>query len=211
MNPDSAHAAPSDKNNALPGRAPKPPRPKPDELIRRQDEAYRRYLLGASATKIGEDFGLCDRQIKKYIRAARDRLAKEILEMEGRAGVLRQFTILNHIIDEALDGWERSKKSKMTKTSNVKRVGVKGAKASDPHLVEEKVGKKEEDKIGDRSFLDQALRASAELRTLLGMDAEAAQRLLLANLPQGAVNDEDLNALSAEELFERYKKTVRIG
>lgn len=180
---------------------------------KRQDDAYRQHLLGRSTVQIAEDLGCKERQVRNYLKAARERMTLQLIKLEGEAGVHRQFALLNHVITESVEAWEKSKAVKTTKTGTVEKGGMKrGAeKVGDLELVKTKTGSKAEDQIGDPAFLDRILKASAELRLLLGLDAPAIQRVLVAESPSTEkLDDESLRTLSAQELLEKYRATIGV-
>jgi DNA-binding CsgD family transcriptional regulator len=190
------------------------PRSSPEQLAEREDLAYRLRLFGRSPEQIAEVIGVTPRQARRYITSARERAVAELRTQEGRAGVMRQFMVLNHVLDEALDAWERSKATQVEKTGHVEKTGLrKGGKDVDGGLatVKQRTGQKETDRIGDAVYLDKILKASAELRGLLGLDAPTIKRLLLSEDPLAKVNDEDLRTLSPEELLRRYRLTIGLG
>lgn len=192
----------------------RPPRPSPEELQARENEAYRLRLFGRSPEEIAVVFGVSARQVRTYIKAARERALEELRKQEGRAGVMRQFVVLNYVLDESLDAWERSKKAEVTKTAQVEKMGLKRGKediGEGLSQVKQKTGQKETERIGDPVYLDKVLKASAELRSLLGLDAPTVKRLLLSEDPLAKVNDEDLRTLPPDELLRRYRLTVGIG
>lgn len=204
MNPDSSKTTRSTRS-----------RPTPQQIERRENEAYRLSLLGRTDVEIAAIFDVSDRQVRTYLKRARDRATNELRKLEGRAGVMRQFMILNHVLDEALEGWERSKATKTTKTAQVEKIGVADARGRDiggPSQVKSKKGERQEDRIGDPAFLDRALKASSELRALLGLDAPTVKRLLVADDPLvNSLSDEDLRTIPAEELLRRYRATIGVG
>jgi hypothetical protein len=184
-------------------------RPSAAQLEQRQEEAYRLKLLGMTPEDISEKWNISARQIYDYIRAAKKRRVDELRSLEGRAGVIRQFDVLNHVIDESLKAYERSKESKKTKTAGVqtkdgsKQVGTETTKKSN---------QKEEEQIGDPAYLDRVMKASKDIRELLGLDAPEVKRLLVSDdLAVKDLNYDDLKSLSTEELLRRYRKTAGVG
>ena len=190
------------------------PRSSPEQLAEREDEAYRLRLFGRSPEDIAEVMGVSARHVRRYITSARERAVTELRKQEGRAGVMRQFMVLNYVLDQSLDAWERSKKAEIKKSAQVEKMGLKRGKeevGDGLAQVKQKTGQVETERIGDSVYLDKIIKASAELRALLGLDAPTVKRLLLSDDPLAKVNDEDLRTLSPDELLRRYRLTIGIG
>lgn len=195
-------------------------RPSDEQVIQRQDSAYRLRLLGKTPEEIGEVMGLAPRTVRDYIMKARTRQIEELRTLEGKAGVLRQFSVLNYVLEETLDAWDRSKRVRKTKVAGVQTKDVsllKNSKGTSTELpgteTTKKSSQKEEEVIGDASYLDRALKASKEIRELLGLDAPEVKRLLLTDKDPATsdLSDEDLRTLPTEELLRRYRATAGIG
>ena len=183
-------------------------RPSKEQLEQREDQAYRLRLLGKTPEEIGEVFGVTARQVRTYLESAKTRAIEDLRRLEGKAGIVRQFWVLNHILDESLAAWERSKEIKKVKTAGVESQGIAGIEG----VVKKKTGQREEDQIGDPSYLDRALKASAEIRALLGLDAPTVKRLLIADDPvMKDIDNEDYRTLPTEELLRRYRATIGLG
>lgn len=203
--------------NTSPGRARKTKAKQVKEhVVWRQTEAYRLRLLGRSVDEIAEVLDVTPRQIRTDINAAKERCVEELRKLEGRAGVYRQFIVLNHLLDEALAAWERSKAKKTRNTAQVERMGIApGGDIQNPHspkIVKQKTAKIEEEQVGNPIFLETARKLAAEIRELLGLTPEAIARIVAADDlgERGQVN-EDLRAIPQEELLERYRQTVTNG
>lgn len=183
-------------------------RPSNDQVIQRQDAAYRLRLLGKTCDEIAEALVISPRAAYEYIDKARKRQVEELKKLEGRAGVLRQFQVLNYILDEMLEAWERSKRVKKTKVAGVEtKDGVLGGLET-----KKKTSQKEEEEIGDPSYLDRAMKASREIRELLGLDAPEVKRLLVSDDPVTKnLSDEDLRNLPTEELLRRYRAAAGLS
>jgi DNA-binding CsgD family transcriptional regulator len=186
----------------------------PEQIEQRENEAYRLRLLGQTPQEIGAVFGLGDRQIRTYLKRAKERVTREIRELDGRAGVRRQFVLLNHLLDESLGAWERSKESKTIKTAQVEKTGGRNAggdEAAGVSKVTQRSGERQEKQIGDAAFLDRAFKALDSLRALLGLDAPTVRRLFVAEDPALQEVDEDIRTLPADELLRRYRAAVGLG
>jgi len=183
-------------------------RPSKEQLEAREDQAYRLRLLGKTPEEIGEVFGVTDRQVRTYLERAKERTVEDLRRLEGKAGIVRQFWVLNHVLDESLAAWERSKEVKKIKTAGVETGGIGEVSG----VIKRKTGQREEDQIGDPSYLDRALKASAEIRALLGLDAPTVKRILVADDPIMKENeDEDYSSVPTEELLRRYRAAIGLG
>lgn len=181
-------------------------RPSQEQLEARQDQAYRLRLLGKTPEEISELFGVSARQIRTYLAQAKERQVNELRKLEGKAGVLRQFGVLNHILDESLQAYEKSKLPKKSKTAMAQKYGGEGKEN-----VLTRTSQNEIESIGDIAYLDRALKASEQIRNLLGMDAPAVKRILVAEDPISKINENEFKELSTEELLARYRAAIGIG
>lgn len=189
-------------------------RPTDEELQQRQDAAYRLRLLGKTPEQISEVMGIAPRTVREYVARAKERQIDELKRLDGKAGVLRQFSVLNYVLEETLDAWDRSKRTKKTKTAGVETkditVGEGGALGATE--TKKRTAQREEDIIGDVQYLDRALKASEQIRGLLGLDAPEVKRLLIADDPVTKdLSYEDIRNLPTEELLRRYRATAGIG
>lgn len=190
------------------------PRSSDESVARRQDTAYRLILLGKTPEEIASTMGVAPRTVYEYISKGKERQTNELRKLEGRAGVMRQFAVLNHILEEMLDRWETSKRTVKTKVAGVetKDVTLGGGKALPATETKKKSSQKEVEELGDVAYIDRALRASKEIRELLGLDAPEVKRLLLAEDPVTKdLNDEDLRTLPTEELLRRYRAAAGLS
>lgn len=191
------------------------PRSSDESVARRQDTAYRLALLGKTPEEIASTMGVAVRTVYEYISKGKERQTNELRRLEGRAGVMRQFAVLNHILEEMLDRWEASKRTKKTKVAGVETKDVTlgvGNKALPGTETKKKSSQKEEEELGDVGYIDRALRASKEIRELLGLDAPEVKRLLLSEDPVTKdLNDEDLRTLPTEELLRRYRAAAGLS
>lgn len=191
------------------------PRSSDESVARRQDTAYRLALLGKTPEEIASTMGVAPRTVYEYISKGKERQTNELRKLEGRAGVMRQFAVLNHILEEMLDRWEASKRTVKTKVAGVETKDVTlgpGGKALPATETKKKSSQKEVEELGDVAYIDRALRASKEIRELLGLDAPEVKRLLLAEDPVTKdLNDEDLRTLPTEELLRRYRAAAGLS
>lgn len=165
----------------------------------REELAYKLRMKGRSVTGIAEELGVSDRQVRTYLQRVENRMKADLIRRDGEAGVLKQFMVLSLALDEALDAWERSKapvhRRFATRETNTEGLPIKT-----------RVGEVEETQVGNPAYLDAILKASRELRELLGMDAPTVRRVIMAtDQEQEDVNLAELQKLPADELLARYR------
>jgi transposase len=175
-------------------------------VAEREREAYRLRLLGYTPEEIGERFGVSDRMARKYIAAGREQAAEELRRLEGSAGVAHRYEVLRTIEEESLAAWERSKRERKVRTAGVESAGAGELEG----VVRKRSVQRVEEMIGDPAFLNTALRANAEIRALIGLDAPTVKRLLVGTDPATA-GDDDYADLPTEELLRRYREAVGLG
>lgn len=189
-------------------------KPSTEQIEQRQDFAYKLRLQGRTPEEIGAYFGVTDRQARNYIADAKSRILAELRALDGKAGVVRQFTILNYVLEESIEAWEKSKTASIVvNTGQVKFVKEnQDSETPVPSIVKKSENHREENNFGNPVYLDRILKASAELRNLLGLDAPTIKRILVAADPvTDNSNYETLQNLSTDELLARYRSTIGLG
>jgi hypothetical protein len=190
-------------------------RPSKDTMERVQNEAYRLRLLGKAVEEIGELLGKEPKTIYEYLQKARARHIQELKTLDGRAGVAHQFQVLNYILDESLQAWERSKTVRKVKRASVQQKDIKIGLGEqvDGVLTTQQTGQTESEQVGDPVYLARAMEASKQIRELLGLDAPEVKRLLMGDDPltkEGA-GDVDHGHYSDQELYRLYQTAVSLG
>ena len=187
-------------------------RPSDEQIMARQDMAYRMKLLGKTPEEVAEIMGIAPRTARDYLMKAKERQVREIRTLEGKAGVLHQYQFLQYVMTEMIQAWEQSKKAKKSKTAGVetKDITVNGmTKPLGATETKKRTAQREEEQIGDAAYLDRAMKASERICVLLGLDAPAVQRLIVADdVVTKDKSYEELSTLPTEELLEMYRKTV---
>lgn len=172
-----------------------------------EERAYKLRLQGRPVTEIAAEMGVSDRQVRTYLRRTEDRMKADLLERDGEAGVLKQFAVLNHVLDEALQAWEQSKEP------SVKR-SVSRKKDAEGKTLETRVSETVEEQVGNPAYLDAVLKASREMRDLLGLDAPTVHRILHQDdaLEEAErLEREELAKLPTETLLTLYRAQVGIS
>lgn len=135
----------------------------------RQVWAYR--AEGMTHERIAELIGAERSTITKMLARLADRSLGELTE-DISEEKMAQVSILRHIVDEAMQAWERSKNPEktVTKRAPVTEEGGRRRPAgrSDSYLLSRVI-----DSDGDPRYLDQAMKALGEIRKILGLNAPA--------------------------------------
>ena len=141
--------------------------------------------LGWSQPKIAADLGISQAAVCKLLKRIETRLFRELSETVQRQSA-RQALRLDHLYAEAIRGWNESK-ADTTRRRQRKTQGGKGDGATVAELVVE-------NEHGDPRYLDVALKALADLRKLLGLDAPQKVDVRASRNPYADMTEDDLRA-----------------
>lgn len=172
-----------------------------------EERAYKLRLQGRPVPEIAAEMGVSDRQVRTYLRRTEDRMKADLLERDGEAEVLKQFAVLNHVLDEALEAWEQSKEPSVKRSVSRKR-------DAEGKTFETRVSKTVEEQVGNPAYLDAVLKASREMRDLLGLDPPTVRRILHQD---DAIEEaerlewEELRELPTEKLLMIYRAQAGIS
>jgi DNA-binding CsgD family transcriptional regulator len=192
------------------GRPPKAERARElyDQAKANQEErAYKLRLRGRPVVEIAAELGVSDRQVRTYLRRVEDRMKADLVARDGEAGVLKQFAVLNLVLEEALDAWERSKNPSVTRSASRE-------KDAEGNTTKTRVSETVEEQIGNPAYLDAAMKALRAIRDLLGLDAPTVKRIILQ---EGSEEDSELLALDelsklpTEKLLALYRAQVGLS
>lgn len=179
-----------------------------DQVKANQEErAYKLRLRGRPVVEIAAELGVSDRQVRTYLRRVEDRMKADLVARDGEAGVLKQFAVLNLVLEEALDAWERSKNPSVTRSASRE-------KDAEGNTTKTRVSETVEEQIGNPAYLDAAMKALRAIRDLLGLDAPTVKRIILQ---EGAEEDAELMALDelsklpTEKLLALYRAQVGLS
>lgn len=152
----------------------------------RQIWAFRQR--GWTQARIADELKLHVSTICRVLAKLSDRYLKEVLEDVGRVKV-QQTLMLEHIVSESLDAWERSKEP--ARRATLKKGAGEGNQNAETQSVEEQ--------IGDTVFLDSARAALADMRKIWGADAPvktSSEVDLRARVtPMSELSDDELDAI----------------
>lgn len=164
----------------------RPPKNKRDRELydqakaNREELAYKLRLQGRLVTEIAAELGVSDRQVRTYLRRVEERLKADLIARDGEAGVFKQFSVLNLVLEETLEAWEKSK--------------TRGH--------------------GNPAYLSLAIKASGEVRELLGMDAATVRRIVLeegTDKEAERLTRDELSKLPTEKLLALYRAEIGLS
>ena len=145
-----------------------------------EERAYRLRLAGRQVTEIALEMRVSDRQVRTYLRRTEDRLKADLRALDGEAGVLKQFSVLNLVLEESLGAWEKSK--------------TRGH--------------------GNPAYLSLAIKASGQVRELLGMDSVTVRRIVLedgTDKEAERLTLDELSKLPTEKLLALYRAQIGLS
>jgi hypothetical protein len=142
------------------------PRVKRQITRQREARAWELRQQGWSLRRIAAEIGLGHSGVFAILRRVEKRVLAK-LNADVEAEKARQFAVLDHILDEALQAWERSREPDKSIT---RKVGTNALGAMDP-VPGEPVLLTSRDSDGDPRYLSEARSALADLRKLWGLDA----------------------------------------
>ena len=127
-----------------------------------QKRAWACRQRGWTQERIAADLGVNQATVSRWLRTIERRALAELTAIV-RAEKVRQYGTLNHIVDEALEAWERSKKPLRRGRESIGSKSSGGSRTTDVT-----------ERDGDPLFLDAALAALRDLRALFGLDNNPA-------------------------------------
>jgi len=144
----------------------------------------RGYTHERIASEVGVDKSTITKMLQRLSLAASKLLISEVVEEK-----YAQVGMLRHVIEESMDGWERSKQSaKVLTTKTTSNPGEGGSKPSDATV-------RVADQDGDTRYLSEARAALADIRKLLGLDSPSK----LMNINLESLNDDQLQRIANGE------------
>ena len=136
------------------------------------------------ADQIGAERSTVTKMLQRLsLRASKSLMAEVVEEKYAQIGTLR------HVVEEALDGWERSKETaKVMTTRTAPKAPAGEAKSSDAIV-------RVSDQDGDTRYLAEARGALADIRKIMGLDSPAK----LININFESLDDEQLARIANGE------------
>lgn len=141
----------------------------PREVLRERERvSWDLRQRGWTHERISVELNLERSTVSKILNRVSKRYNDHIIEAmaEERA---TQVARLNLIVDESMRAWERSKAAK--KLARKQQTGSSGSGTGSPVRSSEVVETRLEDRDGDPRYLDTAMKAMADIRRILGLDA----------------------------------------
>lgn len=130
----------------------------PDKIIVREEEVFRLRRHGWSQCRIAEELDIAQSTVARAMKRATKRFAqcflKDIKQVKDEHVVQ-----LEHVADEAMGAWEKSKQNRMKKTTRRKGTGGDGD-----------VSIEGQNQFGDPRFLAEFRKAKEDIRKVLGIE-----------------------------------------
>jgi hypothetical protein len=145
--------------------------PPPDDVQRaREVRAWRLRSRGWTQGRIGDELGITQGAISKLLARVEARESRRMAKRSGRVKVV-QSAVLDHITEEAIDAWHRSKAPRKRAASKRSMPGGDGdaGDAGDEVQTTEVV-----ERDGDTGYLYAAMTAMGHQRSLWGLDVAPA-------------------------------------
>jgi predicted transcriptional regulator len=139
------------------------PNPAPEIVLDRESRAWQLRQQGWSQMRIAKELGIDQSTVSRLLQRISDRVLAELQENVERVKV-EQTVQLEHLYDEALQAWERSKQDAVKITTETPPAEREGA--SNATVTEEVKGQ-----VGDRAYLDEARAVLADIRKIWGLDS----------------------------------------
>ena len=156
----------------------------------RELRAMELRAVGWSQPQIAADLGITQAAVCKLLKRVETRLLRDLAETLGRQKA-RQALRLEHLYGEAMRAWTESK-ADSTRRRQRKTQGGDGADATVAEIVVE-------NQHGDPRYLDEARKALADTRKLLGLDAPQKVDLRASQDPYDDMTEDALRAELARQ------------
>jgi hypothetical protein len=184
-------------------------------VSRRNSEIYRLYLLGYTNEEIASRFpkskdsteSLSVATISRIVLETRKKTEESVKTLSAFEGIHQSIALSDYVLRECMEAWERSKQPKTRKSASQETGG--GEKAG----LKKKAGTVIDEQIGDRGYLELALRAQEDKRKLLGIDAPTVQRYIMtSNAAETEAATDELQKekeLTPGDLARIYREEIR--
>ena len=159
----------------------------------RQLRAMELRVLGWSQPRIAADLGITQAAVCKLLKRVETRALRELAETLGRQKAQQAFR-LEHLFAEAIRAWHASQ-ADSTRRRQRQTHGADGPGATVAELIVE-------NQHGDPRYLDEARKALADARKLMGLDAPQKLDLRAAL--------ESYEGMSEEALREALERNARL-
>ena len=153
----------------------------------REARAQTLALQGASQAAIAGEVGLSQPAVSKLLHRLEDRTLRECQGQVTREKA-RQALRLEHLVREAMQGWERSKTEATRRRQRKAERAGRGGRGAGETVAEIVV----EGRDGDPRFLEVARRTLGDLRAVWGLDAPAQLQVHARAVPYDQWTDDAL-------------------
>lgn len=136
---------------------------KPEQAREHERRAWELRCRGWTQPRIARELGLDDSAVCRILKRVSARVLAELKDSVERVKA-EQTETLQHVIDEALQAWERSKGTRKTVT----RQTVSGGENDEDR---QRTTQHASERTGDVAYLSEARAAMADLRKVWGVDA----------------------------------------
>lgn len=167
---------------------------KDEAVIEREKRAWELRCQGWSQIRIGVELGVDNSTICKILARLRARVLAQTAS-KAEAYKAEQHALCEHLIDEALQEWQRSKRNAVKATRQTDAGSGDGDVAS-----KERTSRTDEVREGDVAYLDRALAAMERQAKLWGLDAPVKREI--TGKDGGAIRQHhsfDFDALAGRE------------
>ena len=136
-----------------------------DQAVQRQARAWELRQRGWTQFRIAKELGCNQGTVSRLLARVYKRALARLDKHAARERAV-QVEQLNHVVDESLEAWERSKKPRKRSS---RRTGGAGKGAGDATTIEA------QERDGDPVFLSTAMQAMDRIRQLLALDVSIAK------------------------------------
>lgn len=147
-------------------------RPNRETVLQREITAWKLRCRGWTTQRIAEELGLTRQGVEAILKRVETRESKALSKSFARVKA-KQYHQLEHIYEETLDAWHKSKEALRRARQTNAGDGEEG------QIVTEVI-----DREGNVTYLHTAMKAAAEQRSLYGLDVQAAPQDQAAGIAQ---------------------------
>jgi hypothetical protein len=170
-----------------------------EELLRREDEAFRlSYESGLDDEVVGKKMGISGRQARTYISRAKSRKVGALRRAMGVEGGYHIYASLAYAAVEAREAWESSKNPEVKEEVIIVEDGSGTAK---PDRMKRTVLRKGP----NPAYLGAFIQATLAMSNLLGIGEERLEQTSEQAVRAEEVT-EDYSSMTTEELLARYRQ-----
>lgn len=164
------------------------------EITNRRQQVAEMYLRGAYQTQIAEQLGIDQSTVSRDLAELRKEwLERSINHIDQKKAI--ELAKLDQLELTYWDAWERSK---AVATTTISSIGTTGSSSTT----------KQEERVGNPSFLDGVLKCINKRCEILGLDAPRRQDLTSGGQPIKASNDDGQLNRALSTLADAIRETL---